>query len=220
MNKRLITVGILILTICTVCKLVYFALRNIKVDDFNKAAVIFVLDTSTINKNDLSRQKDYIKSLCAILDPEDSVKILKTDKTAYLIYEGNPGDNSGIQKAFDKYTSPINSQTSYGEAIKKAVEHALTMKKNGYIPSVVVIGSLENSGDVSKYVNWETLPDNISKTKQYIPEFAMMFVYASPEKLDMVKTKLNPILGENKLIIANSANIDKANRRFLQAIGR
>ena len=48
----------------------------------------------------------------------------------------------------------------------------------------------------------------------------MMFVFAPPEKLDLVKTKLNPVLGEKKLIIANKANVDKANRRFLEAIGR
>jgi hypothetical protein len=48
----------------------------------------------------------------------------------------------------------------------------------------------------------------------------MMFVWAHPEKLDMVKTKLNPILGEKKLIVANETGVDKANRRFLEAIGR
>ena len=48
----------------------------------------------------------------------------------------------------------------------------------------------------------------------------MMFVYAEPEKLDFVKTKLNPILGEQKLIVANEVNIDKVNSRFLKAIGR
>ena len=48
----------------------------------------------------------------------------------------------------------------------------------------------------------------------------MMFVFAHPEKLDLVKTKLNPVLGETKLIVANEQNVDKANRRFLEAIGR
>ena len=220
MNKRLITVGILILTICALGKLFYRAFSSIKVDDFHKSAVIFVLDTSKNNQKNIEEQKTYIRSLCAILDPEDSIKILKTDKTSYIIYEGSPSDASGMKKAFDKFTKAESAQTSYGEGIKKAVEHALNMKKDGYIPSVVVIGGLENSGELSKQINWETLPNNISKTKKYIPEFAMMFVYASPEKLDMVKSKLNPVLGENKLIIANSANIDKANRRFLQAIGR
>lgn len=220
MNKRLITAGILILTVCALGKLIFCAFSRIKVDDFHKSAVIFVLDTSSNNQKNLTEQKAYIRSLCAILDPEDAIKILKTDKSSYLIYEGAPSDISGMKKAFEQYTKPESAQTSYGEGIKKAVEHALTMKKNGYRPSVVVIGELENNGEASKQINWDTLPDNISKTKKYIPEFAMMFVYAPPEKLDTVKSKLNPVLGENKLIIANSANIDKANRRFLQAIGR
>lgn len=220
MNKRLITLGILFLGISLIGKFVYYALNKIQIDDFHKAAVIFVLETSTNNQKMLKEEQAYIKSLCAILDPEDAIKILKTDSNSYLIYEGTPSDNSSIKKAFDKYTKSTSSQTSYGEGIKKAIDHAITMKENGYIPSVIVIGTLENNGEISKQINWETLPSNISKTKQYLPDLAMMFVYASPEKLDLVKTKLNPVLGEKKLIIASSANIDKANRRFLQAIGR
>ena len=94
------------------------------------------------------------------------------------------------------------------------------MKKEGYIPAVVVVGDLENEGDVAKQINWETLPQNVKTVQQYAPEIAMMFVFAHPEKLDLVKTKLNPVLGETKLIVANEQNVDKANRRFLEAIGR
>ena len=220
MNKRLITVGILILGITIAGKLIFSAFRNLKTDEFHKASVIFVLDTSASNRDMLTEEENYIKSLCAILDPEDSIKILKTAETSYIIYEGNPGDYSGIKKAIDEFTKDNTNKTSYGEGIKKAIDHSLTMKKEGYVPAVVVLGTLENNGDNSKQINWDTLPKNISKAKQYVPELAMMFVYAHPEKLDLVKTKLNPVLGESKLIIANSANADKASRRFLQAIGR
>ena len=48
----------------------------------------------------------------------------------------------------------------------------------------------------------------------------MMFVFAEPEKLDYVKTKLNPILGEDKLITVNEVNLEKSNTRFIKAIGR
>ena len=94
------------------------------------------------------------------------------------------------------------------------------MKKDGYNTAIVVLGALEEKGDPSKQINWDTLPKNIQKTQKYLPEIAMMFVYAEPEKLDHVKTKLNPILGEQKLIVANEVNIDKVNSRFLKAIGR
>ena len=94
------------------------------------------------------------------------------------------------------------------------------MKKEGYVPSVVVIGDLENEGDITKQINWETLPENIKSVKEYIPDLSMMFVYAHPEKLDLVKTKLNPVLGETKLIVANEQNAQKAQRRFIEAIGR
>ncbi len=222
MNKRLIILGLLIFFITVVVKLLFVGLKNIKVDDFHKAAVIFVVDSSASNQQKLPEQIKYLKSLCSILDPEDEIKILKVSESSYLIYEGTPSNSRGITKAVEAFTQ-YNSKdygTAYGEAIKKAFEHCLTMKKEGYIPSVVVIGDLENEGAIEKQINWETLPQNLASVKEYIPEIAMMFVYAHPEKLDMVKTKLGPILGEKKLLVANETGLDKINRRFLEAIGR
>ena len=196
--------------------------KNIKPDEFHKAAIIFILDSSASNQQMLQQETQYMKSLFAILDPEDDIKILKVSDSSYLIYEGSPGDSKSISNAIDAYTKSDGQDngTAYGEAIKKAVGHCLTMKKEGYVPSIVVVGDLESNGPVTKQINWETLPKNIEKTKQYIPELTMMFVYAPPEKLDLAKTKLNPVLGEKKLIIANSENADKASLRFLKAIGR
>ena len=94
------------------------------------------------------------------------------------------------------------------------------MKKNGYNTAIVVVGSLEDNGDASKRINWDTLPKNIEKTQKYLPEIAMMFAFADPQKLDEVKTKLNPVLGENKLIIVNEVNVDKSASKLIKAIGR
>lgn len=222
MNKRLIILGLLILAIAIVGKLLFVIAKNIKVDDFHKSAVIFVVDSSASNQQMLPTEIKYIKSLCSILDPEDAVKILKVSEKSYLIYEGSPSDTMGIRKALEAFTQLDSKDygTAYGEALKKAFEHCLTMKKEGYIPAVVVVGDLENEGDVAKQINWETLPQNVKTVQQYAPEIAMMFVFAHPEKLDLVKTKLNPVLGETKLIVANEQNVDKANRRFLEAIDR
>ena len=222
MNKRLIIVGLLILGIAIIGKLLFVGLKNIKVDDFHKAAIIFVIDSSASNQKMLPEEIKYTKSLCSILDPEDEVKIIKVSEASYLIYEGSPSNSKGITKAVEAFTQ-YNAKdygTAYGEALKKAFGHCLTMKKEGYVPAIVVIGDLENEGAIEKQINWDTLPNNIKNVKEYVPDLAMMFVYAHPEKLDMVKTKLNPILGEKKLIIANETNVDKANRRFLEAIGR
>ena len=104
--------------------------------------------------------------------------------------------------------------------MKKAFLHVLTMQKEGYIPAVVVIGDLENEGAVEKQLNWDTLPQNVKNTKKYAPELAMMFLYAHPEKLDMVKEKLTPVLGEKKLIVSPEQNIDKSVRNFVHALGR
>ena len=222
MNKRIIILGILIVFIAIIGKLIFVACKNIKVDDFHKAAIIFAVDSSASNQKNLPEQIKYLKSLCAILDPEDEIKILKVSESSYLIYEGSPANSKGITKAVEAFTQ-YNSKdygTAYGEAIKKAFDHCLTMKKEGYVPAVVVIGDLENEGAIEKQINWETLPQNVKSVQEYIPEISMMFVYAHPEKLDMVKTKLNPVLGEKKLIVANETNVDKANRKFLEAIGR
>jgi ribosomal protein L1 len=94
------------------------------------------------------------------------------------------------------------------------------MKKNGYIPAVVVIGDLENEGAAEKQINWKTLPGSVRKIQQDAPDFAMMFLYAHPSKLDQVKESLGPVLGENKLIVSPKQNCDKAIRQFLHALDR
>ena len=222
MNKRLITLGIIILAVCVVGKLLYVGLKNIKIDEFHPAAVIFLVDSSASNQAMLDEEVSYLKSVCAILDPEDAIKILKVSQDSYLIYEGSPSDTSTINKTLSEFTKYDSTEygTAYGEALKKAFEHALNMKKEGYTPSVVVIGDLENEGDVTKQINWDTLPRNVENVKKHIPEISMMFVYAHPEKLDIVKTKLSPVLGEKKLVVANVQTAAKSQRKLLEAIGR
>ncbi|MBO6257039.1 hypothetical protein J6N69_03265 [bacterium] len=220
MDKRLITVGVVILGAAIFIKIAFVLLSHVKIDEFHKTAITFIVDSSSANQSKMPAQIKYIKSLCAVLDPEDAIKIIKTDKTSYLIYEGSPGDGVAISNAMKKYTQNGSNQNSYGEAIKKAVDYSLTMKKNGYNASIVVIGNLEDNGDVSKRINWNTLPKNIEKTQKYLPELSMMFAFADPQKLDEVKTKLNPILGENKLILVNEVNLQKSNNKFIKAIGR
>ena len=222
MNKKIVVTGILILICSIFIKVLYLGIRNIKIDDFHPAAIIFVVDSSASNQSNLQEEIEYLKSVCSILDPEDSIKILKVSQESYLIYEGSPMNNSTINKTLDEFTKYDNKEygTAYGEALRKAFEHALNMKKEGYIPSIVVIGDLENEGALSKQIDWQTLPDNVKNIKKYIPEISMMFVYAHPQKLDMVKTKMAPVLGETKLILANEKTASQTQRKLLEAIGR
>ena len=221
MNKRLIKMGFIILAMAVIAKSLFVIMKNVKLDEFHMAAIIFVIDSSASNQKKLPEEIKYVKTLCAVLDPEDAVKILKVSDSSYLIYEGTPGDAAGIEKAIQSFTNNKKDySTSYGEGIKKALGYALTMKHEGYRPSVVVIGDLMNEGILAKQINWETLPQNVKGVQKYAPELAMMFVYAGPEKLDLVKTKLSPVLGETKLVVANEAMISKSNTRFLKAIGR
>lgn len=222
MNKRLITLGVVILFTCLIIKLVWAGIKNIKVDDFHPAAVMFVVDSSASNQAKLPEQKKFLKQICAQLDPEDQIKIIKVSQDAYIIYEGSPQNTSGISKSMEAFTqyAPNDMGTAYGEGLKKALSYALVMKKEGYVPAVVVIGDLENEGATEKQIDWETLPQNIKNIQKYAPDISLMFLYAHPQKLDMVKEKLNYILGEQKLVLAPEQNVDKALRKFITAIGR
>lgn len=222
MNKRIVTVGLLILAIALVTRLLFLALKNIKVDEFKPAAIMFIIDSSASNQGKLDEQKKYIKSLCNTLDPEDTIKILKVSEDSYLIYEGTPHNNSGISKSMEEFTKYNEKErgTAYGQALKKAFNHALTMKKDGYVPAIVVIGDLENEGNAEKQINWNTLPKNVAEVQKYAPDLAMMFVYAHPSKLDLVKEKLSPVLGESKLIVSTEINAEKSARKLIEAIGR
>lgn len=202
-------------------KLLFCGLKNIKIDEFHPASIIFVIESSSTKQLETSKEIQYLRNLCSTLDPEDTIKIINASDSAYLIYEGSPSDASTINDTLNKFArNNKNYNTAYSQAIKKAFEHALTMKKEDYVPSIVVIGDLESNGNASKDINWDVLPKNVEKVKQYIPEISMMFVYAHPEKLDMVKSKLNPVLGEKKLIIVNEQAVNKSQRRLLEAIGR
>lgn len=222
MGKRLIIIGIIILTLSIVLKSVIVGFRSIKVDDFKPVAAIFLIDISASNQTEIAKQKKYITQFCTNMDPEDQVKILVVSQDAFLIYEGTPQNTSGIRKSMEQYTQMDSSAwgTAYGTAMKKAMQHVLTMRRNGYIPVVITIGDLENEGDIKGQLNWKTLPDNVKRIKKYCPELSMAFLYAHPSKLDFVKEKLGPIFGEDKLVISTEQMVDKVTPRIYAAMGR
>ena len=222
LNKKLVTLGLVVLILSVAIRFIWAGLRQIKVDDFHPSAVIFVIDSSASNQKRLPEQKKTLRQICNLLDPEDQIKILRVSEDAYLIYEGTPMNGSSITKSMDAFTkySAQDYGTAYGIGLKKAFSHALTMKKDGYVPAIVVMGDLENEGAVEKQINWDTLPENVQNVKKYAPDISMMFLDAHPAKLDLVKEKLTPVLGEAHLIVSPEQNIDKSIRRFLHAIGR
>lgn len=197
-------------------------LSKLKVDDFHKAAVIFIVDSSASNLSKLPEQKRILRQLFSMMDPEDHIKILRVSEDSYLIYEGSPQSSSDIRKSMEKFTQFDAKEygTAYGLSLEKAFNHALNMYDEGYVPAVVVVGDLENEGDINKQINWDSLPNNVAEIKDLTGNFTMMFLYAEPDKLDMVKEKLTPILGEKNLILGNEATAVKSLRRFLTAIGR
>lgn len=222
MNKRQKMLTAVIIVAVVILGLVFSGLRKIKVDSFKPAAVIFVIDSSASNQKELPEQKKLLKQICNILDPEDQVKIIRVSQEAYLIYEGAPFNGSNIESAMNEFTKYDSKDygTAYGDGIRKAFNYSKQMKKSGYIPSVVVIGDLENEGAVDKQIDWNKLPEDIKAVKAEAPEFSMMFLYAHPSKLDMVKETLSPVLGEEKLLISPKQNCDKVIRLYLHALDR
>ena len=222
MNKNTIKLVIVILAAIVAVILLFMKIKNIKVDDFHPAAVIFVIDSSASNQQKLDEQKDFVSQTCKRLDPEDHVKIIRVSEDAYLIYEGSALSSRNIRKSMEAFTQYDEKEwgTAYGEKKKKAMAYAKSMNDEGYTPAVVVVGDLENEGSKDKQIDWDNLPKQVKQLKALVPNFAMMFVYAHPQKLDMVKTKLNPILGESNLVISTEENLDKSLSRFLKAIER
>lgn len=216
--KIIIFVGILLLA----CALTIFGLSKVKVDDFHKASVIFIVDSSASNQSKLPEQIKTLKQLCTLLDPEDHIKILRVSEDSYIIYEGSPQSTTEIRKATEAFTKYNEKEygTAYGLSLSKAFNHSINMNKEGYQPAIVVIGDLENEGALEKQINWTTLPDEVAKVKEETGTLAMMFLYAAPDKLDKVKETLSPVLGESKLIVSNEATVQKDLRKFLNAIGR
>ncbi len=196
--------------------------KNIKIDDFKPASVIFVVDASASNQEDLNKQKKFVKEICGRLDPEDKIKIIRVSEDAYLIFEGSPHNSKNISEALNEYTQYDSKEwgTAYGLGIKKALSYSKSMITEGYVPSVIVIGDLENEGKQEYQVNWSTLPKDIQDIQKVSPEFTMMFAFAHPQKLDFVKSKLLPVLGEQKLIISTEISSDKTKTLFLNEIQR
>lgn len=222
MDKRIITLSVVLICTFAVLTLLWNGLKNIKIDEFHPASVIFVVDSSASNQAKLPEQKNFIKAVCNRLDPEDQVKIIRVSEDAYLIYEG-AANSRAITKSMNEFTqfAPEDKGTAYGQGLDKAFNYAKDMKKNNnYVPAIIVIGDLENEGATEKQVNWENLPNKVKNLKNDVPDLAMVFVYAHPQKLDMVKEFLNPILGEEKLILSPEVNADKVINKFLNSIGR
>lgn len=221
MDKRVITLIAVIIVVIGVLSLLWKGIKNIKIDDFHPASIIFVIDSSASNQAKLPEQKAFLRNICNRLDPEDHVKIIRVSEDAYLIYEGSANARM-ITKSMESFTqyAPEDRGTAYGQGMQKAIVFAKDMNKNGYIPSIIVIGDLENEGATSKQIDWNTLPANIKSLKSEVPEISMVFAFAHPQKLDMVKSKLNPVLGETKLIISTEEMSEKIINKLLTAIGR
>ena len=222
MNKKILILCLVIPIAAMLLKFVWKGLSGIEVDEFKPVSVIFLIDVSASNQSLLHKQEQFLLGMCKRLDPEDKIKILTVSQDSNLMYEGTPHATGVINKMLQKYSAYDEKAygTAYGTAMKKGVNLALSMTKEGYTPAIIVLGDLENEGAVEGQINWNILPKNIKKAQKYMPDLSLAFMYAHPSKLDLVKEKLGPVLGENKLTIASEENADKNVSKILKAMGR
>ena len=145
-----------------------FGLSRIKFDEFHKASIILIVDSSASNQKMLPEQKKQSSNYVQCLILKIISKMLRVSEDSYLIYEGTPQAGSKIRKSMEKFTQFDSNEygTAYGLSLKKAFNHAINMKEAGYIPAVVVIGDLENEGKVENQINWDTLPDEVQEIKR------------------------------------------------------
>ncbi|MBR1754610.1 VWA domain-containing protein [bacterium] len=222
MNKRIITLGILILTVSVIIKLAIIGLKHIKVDDFKPNAVVFLVDSSASNQSLFAEQVKYIKQLCKLLDPEDYVEIYKISNDTYHVYTGSPANTAEMSKAIDKFAKVDAREygTNYGKGIKKVLANCIKLKTNENYDncSVVVLGDLEDEAGFK--IDYKELAKITQEAKIQIPDMALMFAYAHPQKLELVKDSLSNVLNNQKLVLVNEVTVNKSPTLFLKAIGR
>lgn len=222
MFKRTLTLGLVLFLAVYVTKFLVVGFRNLDLQEFKPVATIFLLDISASNRNLQDQQEQLILRISKRLDSEDTALIYIVSEDAYNIYNGNPHKLPQIKEAMKK-RGAFDSKaygTAYGLALKKAVGDALRYEEQGYKPAIIILGDLENEGEITKQINWNTLPKNIKNTMKYTPDLTLAFLYAHPQKLDSVRQTLLPVVDEKHLIMASEENVDLAVRKFMEAVGR
>lgn len=222
MFRRTCILSLLLLISVYALKLIIVGFQNMDLGEFKPVSAIFLLDISASNRNMLAQQEQTILKISKRLDSEDHALIYVVTEDAYSVYNGNPHKLVAMRESMKKQGKFDEKSfgTAYGLALKKAIGDALRYKQDGYKPAIIVLGDLENEGDITKQINWSTLPKNIQKTLKYIPDLTLAFLYAHPQKLDDVRQTLLPVIKEKNLIVASEENVDQAVRKILEAVGR
>lgn len=222
MFKKSLVLGLLLPIIALVVKFAVISMSKVELSEFKPVVAIFLLDISASNRDLLYKQQQCILKMSKRLDSEDHARIYVVTEDAYEVYDGAPHKTIAMREAINKRSEFDSAAygTAYGVALKKAIGDALRYKMEGYTPAIIVLGDLENEGAINKQINWEILPKNLEQTLKYIPDLSLTFLYAQPQKLDEVRQKLVPVMGQKQLIIASEENVEHSLRKFSQMVGR
>ena len=170
MFKRTCTLGLVLLITLYAVKLIVVGFKNMDLAEFKPVAAIFLLDISASNRSLQAEQEKLILRISKRLDSEDHALIYIVSEDAYNIYNGNPHKLVQIKESMNKRGAydAKSFGTAYGLALKKAVGDALRYEEQGYKPAILILGDLENEGDITKQINWNTLPTNMKNTLKYV----------------------------------------------------
>lgn len=222
MFRKTCILGVILILFLYLAKCLFVFLSGVQLAEFHPAGVIFVMDISDSNELLREREEKTILKICKSLDYEDKSKIYVLNDNAFIIYNEAPNKRGSIKKAFSRHGNfDRNSKgAAYGVALKKAVDDALILKKQGYRPSIVILGDLEDKGSLDKQINWDKLTQNMEKTMQYIPDLSIVLLYAHPRKLEDSREKLKNVIPDEQLFFASEESVDLTVERFVKSIGR
>ena len=222
MFRKTCILGIILVVSLYLAKCLFVFLTGIQLAEFHPAGVIFVMDISNSNKLLRESEEKTILKICKSLDYEDKSKIYVLNDSAFVIYNEAPNKRASIKKAFLQHGNfDKNSKgAAYGVALKKAVDDALILKKQGYRPSIVILGDLESKGSLDKQINWEKLTQNMANTMKYIPDLSLVFLYAHPKILENSRDKLRNVIPDEQLFFASEETVNLTVERFIESIGR
>lgn len=222
MFKKTCILGFILIFSLYFLKCIFFFLKDFQLVEFKPNGVIFVLDISNSDRNIRQLEEKTILKICKKLDFEDKSKIYVLNEDVFLVYNEAPNNRGAIKNTFAQYSKFDKNSTgaAYGLALKKAVNDALILKKQGYKPSIVFLGDLENKGALDKQINWDRLNKNISNTMKYIPDLSFVFLFAHPQKLESSRERLKNVVPDNQLFVAPEESVNLTVDNFLQSIGR
>ena len=170
----------------------------------------------------MAEEKTVVTENAAVTEPEKAPEEKKTVKKAAAAKKTAkkaPAEKKAVKKVpAEKKT--VKKAAEEKKTVKKAAEEKKTVKKAAGEKKTAKKAAEKTAAAPEVKAETPEVKVEAPEVKAEAPEFSMMFLYAHPSKLDMVKETLSPVLGEEKLLISPKQNCDKVIRLYLHALDR